>query len=72
MLERFKNFIYKLLPKMNRFSLSRLVLVIDNMASHHSPYIRAICEQARVILEYIPPYSPNLSLIEELFSALKA
>ena len=71
-LERFENFIYKLLSKMNRFPLPRLVLVMDNVASHHSPYVRAMCEQARVILEYIPPYSPDLSPIEESFSALKA
>ena len=69
--ERFENFIHKLLPKMNRFPLPRSVLVMDNVASHHSPYVRAICEQARVILKYIPPYSPDLSLIEESFSALK-
>ena len=31
-----------------------------------------MCEQAGVILEYIPPYSPDLSPIEESFSALKA
>ena len=70
--ERFENFIHKLLPKMNRFPLPRSVLVMDNVASHHSPYVRAMCEQAGVILEYIPPYSPDLSPIEESFSALKA
>ena len=71
MLERFENFIYKLLLKMNRFPLSQSVLVMNNVASHHSLYIRAIYKQARVILKYIPPYSPDLSPIEELFSALK-
>ena len=71
MLERFKNFIHKLLLKINRFPLPQLVLVINNIASHYSLYIRAMCEQARVILKYISLYSPNLSLIEELFSALK-
>ena len=70
--ERFENFIHKLLLKMNRFPLPRSVLVMDNVASHHSLYIRAMCEQAGVILEYIPPYSPDLSSIEESFSALKA
>ena len=70
--ERFENFIHKLLLKMNRFPLPRSVLVMDNVASHHSPYVRAMCDQAGVVLEYIPPYSPDLSPIEESFSALKA
>ena len=62
----------KLLPKMNRFPLPRSVLVMDNVATHHSPYIKQIYEAARVRIEYIPPYSLNLSPIEESFSALKA
>ena len=57
---------------MNRFPLPRSVLVMNNVASHHSLYVKAMCEQARVILKYIPPYCPDLSLIEESFSALKA
>ena len=70
--ERFENFIVKLLPKMNRFPLPRSVLVMDNVATHHSPYVKQICEAAGVRIEYIPPYSPDLSPIEESFSALKA
>ena len=48
------------------------MLVIDNINTHHSLYIKKLCAKARVRIEYIPPYSPNLSLIEESFSALKA
>ena len=44
---------------------------MDNVVSHYSLYIKAMYEQARVILEYILLYCPNLSLIEESFSALK-
>ena len=62
----------KLLPKMNRFPLPRSVLVMDNVATHYSVYVKQICEAARVRIEYIPPYSPDLSPIEESFSALKA
>ena len=70
--ERFENFIVKLLPKMNRFPLPRSVLVMDNVATHHSIYVKRICAEAGVRIEDIPPYSPDLSPIEESFSALKA
>ena len=70
--ERFENFIMKLLGKMNRFPLPRSVLVMDNVATHHSPHIKQLCDQAGVRLEYLPPYSPDLSPIEESFSVLKA
>ena len=35
-------------------------------------YVKQICEAAGVRIEYIPPYSPDLSPIEESFSTLKA
>ena len=69
--ERFENSIVKLLPRTNRFPLPRSVLVMDNVATHHSLYVKQICEAAGVGIEYIPPYSPDLSPIEESFSALK-
>ena len=70
--ERFENFIKRLLLKMNRFPLPRSVLVMDNVATHHSPLVAQLCREARVIVEYLPPYSPDLSPIEESFSVLKA
>ena len=70
--ERFENFIKKLLVKMNPFPESRSVLVMDNVSTHHSPLVLHLCRQAGVILEYLPPYSPDLSPIEESFSVLKA
>lgn len=70
--ERFENFVKRLLTKMNRFPLPRSVLVMDNVATHHSPLVKQLCEEAGVILEYLPPYSPDLSPIEESFSVLKA
>ena len=57
---------------MNRFPEPRSVLVMDNVATHHSPWVKLLCLEAGVILEYLPPYSPDLSPIEESFSALKA
>ena len=70
--ERFENFIQRLLQKMTAFPGPRSVLVMDNVSAHHSPWVRELCHEAGVILEYLPPYSPDLSPIKESFSALKA
>ena len=58
--------------KMNRFPLPRSVLVMDNISTHYSPLVAYLCREARVLIKYLPPYSPDLSLIEESFSVLKA
>ena len=70
--ERFENFIKRLLHKMTPFPRPWSVLVMDNVSAHHSAWVRELCHEAGVILEYLPPYSPDLSPIEESFSALKA
>lgn len=70
--ERFENFVKKLLRKMNPFPGPRSVLVMDNVATHHSPYVKEMCDKAGVRIAYLPPYSPDLSPIEESFSVLKA
>jgi transposase len=31
-----------------------------------------MCEEARVLLEYLPPYSPDFNPIEEAFAEMKA
>ena len=45
---------------------------MDNVSFHHSERIERICSQAGVKLVYLPPYSPDLNPIEELFAELKA
>ena len=57
---------------MTPFSSPRSVLVMENVATHHSPYVKELYRQARVIIEYLPPYSPDYSPIEESFAVLKA
>lgn len=70
--ERFALFVQKLLKKMNPFPGPRSVLIMDNCSTHHSGLIRPMCEAAGVRLEYLPPYSPDISPIEESFSMLKS
>lgn len=70
--ERFALFVQKLLKKMNPFPGPRSVLIMDNCSTHHSGLIRPMCEAVGVRLEYLPPYSPDMSPIEESFSVLKS
>jgi len=44
---------------------------MDNASIHHSEQVEQLCSQASVKLVYLPPYSPDLNLIEEFFAELK-
>lgn len=49
-----------LIPKLPQNS----VIVTDNAAFHKSPDLKIMIESAGHILEYLPPYSPDLNPIE--------
>lgn len=51
----------------------RLVLVIDNASYHCTRAVRALLEEHRdhVFVLWLPPYSPELNLIEGLWGYLK-
>ena len=57
---------------MNPFPAPRSVLILNNAFCHRSQELKDICEEAGVVLEFLPPYSPDFNPIEESFSALKA
>jgi transposase len=57
---------------MNPFPGPRSVLILDNASCHRSQELKDMCEEAGVILDFLPPYSPDFNPIEESFSALKA
>jgi transposase len=48
------------------------VVVLDNLAAHKVAGIREMIQAARASLLYLPPYSPDLNPIEQLFAKLKA
>ena len=50
----------------------RSVLIIDNASCHRSQELKEIRNKARVVLEFLSPYSLDFNSIEESFSALKA
>ena len=47
------------------------IVVMDNLGSHKSPAIRAALRAAGAKLFYLPPYSPDLNPIEQVFAKLK-
>jgi transposase len=68
----FEDFIEQLLLLCKRWPEPKSVLVIDNASFHHTERIEQLCHTAGVKLIYLPPYSPDLNLIEEFFTELKA
>ena len=47
------------------------VVVLDNLAVHKQPAVRAAIEQAGAFLRFLPPYSPDFNPIEQAFAKLK-
>ncbi len=47
------------------------IVVMDNLASHKRPAVRKAIRAAGAKLFFLPPYSPDLNPIEQMFSKLK-
>jgi transposase len=48
------------------------IVVADNLSPHKGPHIRRMIEAAGAALWYLPPYSPDLTPIELMWSKIKA
>jgi transposase len=48
------------------------IVVMDNLPSHKVAGIRQAIEATGALLVYLPPYSPDLNPIEQLFAKFKA
>lgn len=48
------------------------IVIMDNLAAHKVAGIREAIEARGASLLYLPPYSPDLNPIEQLFAKLKA
>lgn len=65
----FKAYVERILaPKLRPGDL----VVMDNLSSHKVAGVRQAIEQAGAAVRYLPPYSPDLNLIELAFAKLKA
>jgi transposase len=47
------------------------VVIMDNLPAHKVAGVREAIEQAGAQLLYLPPYSPDLNPIEQVFAKLK-
>lgn len=47
------------------------IVIMDNLGSHKAGAIRAAIRKAGARLLFLPPYSPDLNPIEQVFSKLK-
>lgn len=66
----FLNFLEKV---MMRYPDERIVMVLDNARIHHAKLIRPFLEKHQDYFEFLflPPYSPDLNLIEGLWKWMK-
>jgi transposase len=48
------------------------VVVLDGLGAHRTDRVRELIEARGAELLFLPPYSPDLSPIEEAFSKIKA
>ena len=48
------------------------VVVMDNLGSHRGKAVRQAIRKAEAHLIFLPPYSPDLNPIEQVFAKLKA
>ena len=48
------------------------IVVLDNLAAHKVAGVREAIRAAGASLLYLPPYSPDLNPIEQMFAKLKA
>jgi transposase len=47
------------------------LVVMDRLSAHRGPVVRQLIEAAGAKLLYLPPYSPDLNPIEEMWSKVK-
>lgn len=48
------------------------IIILDNARIHHSNDVRLWCDEKGIILKYLPPYSPSLNPIEQIFALIKS
>ena len=57
---------------LKKYPTGKIVMILDNAKIHHAKLLTGFLQQnPRLHLEFLPPYSPNLNIIEELWGWLK-
>jgi transposase len=62
----------RVLPCCNLYPRPQLVLILDNASIHKDKRLKQLCNEAEVLLLFLPPYSLDFNPIEATFKDLKA
>jgi transposase len=50
----------------------KIYIILDNARYYHSEVVKNLLkEHPRIVLKFLPPYSPNLNIIERFWKILK-
>ena len=61
----------ELLRKVHRRCRKPVTIVLDNASYHRAKVVRELAETLGIELLFLPPYSPNLNLIERVWKLVK-
>lgn len=69
--ENFKNFLLSLHTKLIEKRIENPIYIMDNARIHHYHGLDSIIQEKNLNILYLPPYSPFLNIIENVFSKWK-
>ena len=61
-----------MLPNCTLYPGPRSIIVLDNASIYKLARLQELCEHSGIILEFLPPYSPDFNPIKATFKDLKA
>ncbi len=58
---------------LTQYPIGKIVIILDNARIHHAKLLNEFLKEnkSRLTLKFLPPYSPTLNMIEELWGWLK-
>jgi putative transposase len=59
------------LRKIREANEKRIVVILDNFRTYHARKVREEAEKLNTVLVYLPPYSPDLNPIENVWKSVK-
>ena len=62
----------RILPYCSPYPGPQSILILNNASIHKSPRLQQLCNDAGVLLKFLPPYSPDYNPIEATFGDLKS
>jgi transposase len=69
--ESFSMFIANLIAQLRTFRMMSAIFIFDNVSFHKAEVVRELICREGYALDYLPPYSPFLNPIENMFSEWK-